>query len=52
MLAIRRILHPTDFSDLSPPAFEMACSLARDFGAELVVCHVSPPQSPPWSRAW
>jgi nucleotide-binding universal stress UspA family protein len=43
VLAIRRILHPTDFSDLSRPAFDLACSLARDFGAELVVLHVSPP---------
>ena len=43
MLMFRRILHPTDYSDLSRPAFEMACSLARDFGAELVICHVSPP---------
>jgi nucleotide-binding universal stress UspA family protein len=41
VLAIRRILHPTDFSDLSRPAFELACSLARDFGAELVVLHVA-----------
>jgi nucleotide-binding universal stress UspA family protein len=43
MLPIRHILHPTDFSDLSRPAFELACSLARDFGAELTVLHVSPP---------
>ena len=43
MLTIRRILHPTDFSSLSHPAFELACCLARDFGAGLVVCHVSPP---------
>jgi len=43
MLPIRKILHPTDYSDLSRPAFEFACSLARDFGAELVICHVSPP---------
>ncbi len=41
MLAIRRILHPTDFSDLSRPAFELACSLARDHGAELTVLHVA-----------
>lgn len=33
---------PTDFSDLSTPAFELACALARDYGAELVVLHVSP----------
>jgi nucleotide-binding universal stress UspA family protein len=43
VLAIRRILHPTDFSDLSRPAFELACSLARDFGAQLTVLHVSLP---------
>jgi nucleotide-binding universal stress UspA family protein len=43
VLPIRRILHPTDFSDLSRPAFELACSLARDFAAELVVVHVAPP---------
>ncbi|MCE9562844.1 MAG: universal stress protein [Planctomycetes bacterium] len=43
MLPIRKILHPTDYSDLARPAFEFACSLARDFGADLVICHVSPP---------
>jgi nucleotide-binding universal stress UspA family protein len=42
MFAIRRILYPTDFSDLSKPAFEVACAMARDYGAELVVLHVSP----------
>ena len=40
MLAIRRILHPTDFSEQSKAAFELACSLARDYSAELVVLHV------------
>lgn len=43
MLPIRKILYPTDYSDLSRPAFNLACALARDFGAELVVCHVAPP---------
>lgn len=43
MLAIRRILYPTDFSDLSRPAFDLACSLARDYGAEIVVLHVRVP---------
>lgn len=43
MLPIRTILHPTDFTDQSRPAFHLACSLARDLGAELVVCHVAPP---------
>jgi len=46
MLAIRRILHPTDFSDLSRPAFDVACALARDYRAELVVCHVVPLPTP------
>jgi len=43
MLAIKRILNPTDFSSESAPAFDLACSLARDYGATLVVCHVVPP---------
>jgi nucleotide-binding universal stress UspA family protein len=43
MLAIRRILYPTDFSELARPAFDLACAIARDYGAELVVCHVLPP---------
>ena len=42
MLAIRTILHPTDFSDSSDYAFRLACSLARDYGAKLVILHVAP----------
>jgi nucleotide-binding universal stress UspA family protein len=42
MLSIRTILHPTDFSDSSKQAFQLACSLARDHGARLVVVHVVP----------
>lgn len=41
MLTIRRVLHPTDFSDRSRPAFDLACALARDYGAEVVVLHVA-----------
>jgi nucleotide-binding universal stress UspA family protein len=40
MFTIRTILYPTDFSEQSRPAFELACSLARDYGATLVVQHV------------
>ncbi len=40
MLPIRTILHPTDFSERSANAFEVACSLARDSGARLIVLHV------------
>jgi nucleotide-binding universal stress UspA family protein len=41
MLSIRRILHPTDFSEHCYPAFELACALARDYDAEVVVLHVA-----------
>jgi nucleotide-binding universal stress UspA family protein len=41
MLAMRTILHPTDFSDYSDHAFRLACSLAHDYGARLVVLHVA-----------
>ena len=36
------ILHPTDFSEESNQAFELACSMARDQFASLVVVHVLP----------
>jgi nucleotide-binding universal stress UspA family protein/quercetin dioxygenase-like cupin family protein len=41
------ILHPTDFSDNSRPAFETACALARDYHATLVVLHVMIPSASP-----
>jgi nucleotide-binding universal stress UspA family protein len=40
MLAVRSILHPTDFSERSQYALGLACALARDYGARLVVLHV------------
>src|SRR5687767_2686091 len=40
MLAINTILHPTDFSEHSGYALPLACALARDYGARLVVLHV------------
>jgi nucleotide-binding universal stress UspA family protein len=43
MFPIRTILHPTDFSPPSGYAFELACALARDYGARLVLLHVKPP---------
>jgi nucleotide-binding universal stress UspA family protein len=46
MLAIRTILHPTDFSPLARHAFEVACSLARDYKARLVLLHVHEPPVP------
>lgn len=40
MIAIRRVLAPTDFSDSSAPAVRYAAEVAEKFGAELVLLHV------------
>lgn len=40
MLHLETILHPSDFSSHSEYAFRLACSLARDHGARLIVFHV------------
>jgi nucleotide-binding universal stress UspA family protein len=42
MLPIHTILHPTDFSPRARHAFRLACALARDYGAHLLVLHVVP----------
>jgi nucleotide-binding universal stress UspA family protein len=38
----RTILYPTDFSENSRPALELACALARERGGRLVILHVVP----------
>src|SRR5262245_54600940 len=43
MLPIRTILFPTDFSERSRCAFPVACALARDYGARLLVVHATMP---------
>src|SRR6185437_5181589 len=43
MLPLATILHPTDFSEHSEFAFRLACALARDYNARLVLLHVLPP---------
>jgi nucleotide-binding universal stress UspA family protein len=43
MLPIRIILHPTDFSEQSDYALRLACALARDHDARLVLLHVALP---------
>jgi nucleotide-binding universal stress UspA family protein len=43
MLAIGTILYPTDFSKEAGYAFDVACALARDGRARLVVLHVERP---------
>ncbi len=42
MLPIHTMLFPTDFSDNAQAAFPLACALARDCGARVVVLHVVP----------
>ncbi len=44
MLPIHTILHATDFSARARSAFDLACALARDYNARLVVIHVKPPR--------
>jgi len=39
---VRRILHPTDFSPASRPAFRQALALAKAHRARLLVAHVLP----------
>ncbi len=51
MIPIRTILHPTDFSGHAEHAFQLACCLARDQGARVIVLHVGEqPPAPPDHR--
>lgn len=47
MYPIHTILHPTDFSPGSAFAFQMACALAKDYNARLILLHVIPPATLP-----
>jgi nucleotide-binding universal stress UspA family protein len=42
-LALRAIVHPTDFSERSDFAFRLACVLAHDYETRLIVVHVMQP---------
>jgi nucleotide-binding universal stress UspA family protein len=42
MTRIKRILHPTDFSEQSRHAFRLAGALAGDYGAKLLLVYVKP----------
>jgi len=42
MLHLKTILHPTDFSESSQHALELACALAREQDARLLILHVLP----------
>lgn len=39
----KTILHPTDFSECSEHAFQLACELAHQSHAKLIVLHAHPP---------
>jgi nucleotide-binding universal stress UspA family protein len=43
MFTLKTILYPTDFSKPSEVAFQFACSMARDHGAQVIIMHVAPP---------
>lgn len=43
MLTVRTILHPTDFSEPSRAAWQVACALAQTYKARLVALHVVMP---------
>jgi nucleotide-binding universal stress UspA family protein len=43
MLSVKKILSPTDFSERSYKAMEMAASFADHFAAELMIVHVVTP---------
>lgn len=46
MLPLRTILHPTDFSENSQAALQIACALARDYRVRLILLHVAVPPTP------
>jgi len=50
-LQVKRILVPTDFSPPSRKAANYAASLAKQFGAEILMLHVVEPVTPPPSLA-
>jgi len=46
MIHLKTILHPTDFSADSRYALELACALARDQAARVILLHVVPRPAP------
>jgi nucleotide-binding universal stress UspA family protein len=50
MAFIRTILHPSDFSETSRPAFQTACALARGYDANLILLQLQSPIAAPVVR--
>jgi nucleotide-binding universal stress UspA family protein len=46
MIRLKTILHPTDYSESSRYALEVACALARDQAARMILLHVVPRPAP------
>jgi nucleotide-binding universal stress UspA family protein len=46
MSRIRTVLHPTDFSRASTPAFKRAVEMAKDNRAQMLIVHVLAPPAP------
>ncbi len=46
MYSVKTILHPTDFSEGSQQAFELACNMAAQHGARVILLHVVAPPAP------
>lgn len=46
MAKMQRVLHPSDFSSASTPAFKQALETAKDGDAELLIVHVLTPVAP------
>ena len=45
MLTVKTLLHPTDLTEASLHAFDLACQIARAYGARVIILHVVPPPS-------
>jgi nucleotide-binding universal stress UspA family protein len=45
MFPVKTLLHPTDLSEASRHAFDLACQIARDRSARIVALHVVPPSN-------
>lgn len=52
MMKVQRVLHPTDFSKASGPAFTKAVRLAKQNHAELILVHVLPRVLPAGYAVW
>jgi nucleotide-binding universal stress UspA family protein len=52
MLPIKSILHPTDFSAQAENAYQLACALARDYAAKLVLLHVKVLPTAAYGEFW